>query len=529
MKIRKIMALFLVCIILALSGCTSGSQDKSGDDTGLNTKKGKITLNIVSGSENKELAPLLESFVKKEKIDLNIEYKGSLDIMRSLQSGASEYDGVWPASSLWLTLGDTEHKVKHIESVSITPVVFGVRESLAKSLGFTEKEVKVADIIEATRSGKLKFCMTSATQSNSGASAYLAFLSAIAGNPQVLTKEMVEDPQLQSEVTALLAGVDRSSGSSEWLKELFLKGDYDAMVNYESLIITTNEALEAEGKEPLHVVYLEDGLSIADSPLGYVDHGDKAKEEAFLKLQEYLLSEDIQAKISDLGRRTGYGTTSTITDRWGVQPSRILSPMKMPAPEVINLSLELYQTQFRKPSFTVYVLDYSDSMKDDGWEELQQAMETILIQDNAKKYLLQAEKNEVNHLILFSSDIKAQVQATGNQDIESLYQTVEASPFAGGTRMYVALEEAVSILNNTDLSGYNPAIIVMTDGMSQMNRDKDFIEAYQKMNKDIPIFSIMFGEADESQLEELAQLSYGRVFDGRKDLIGAFRSVKGYN
>lgn len=117
------MALVLVCMILALSGCTSGSQDKSGDDTDLNTKKGKITLNIVSGSENKELAPLLESFVKKEKIDLNIEYKGSLDIMRSLQSGASEYDGVWPASSLWLTLGDTEHKVKHIESVSITPVV----------------------------------------------------------------------------------------------------------------------------------------------------------------------------------------------------------------------------------------------------------------------------------------------------------------------------------------------------------------------------------------------------------------------
>ena len=31
------------------------------------------------------------------------------------------------------------------------------------------------------------------------------------------------------------------------------------------------------------------------------------------------------------------------------------------------------------------------------------------------------------------------------------------------------------------------------------------------------------------KLEELAELTHARVFDGREDLIGAFRSVKGYN
>ena len=67
--------------------------------------------------------------------------------------------------------------------------------------------------------------------------------------------------------------VERSSGSSDWLKDLFLKEDYDAMVNYECLIIDANRQLESEGKEPLYIVYPYDGLSIADSPLGYVDHG----------------------------------------------------------------------------------------------------------------------------------------------------------------------------------------------------------------------------------------------------------------
>ena len=31
------------------------------------------------------------------------------------------------------------------------------------------------------------------------------------------------------------------------------------------------------------------------------------------------------------------------------------------------------------------------------------------------------------------------------------------------------------------------------------------------------------------ELQEIADLTNGRVFDGREDLVGAFRSVKGYN
>ena len=34
---------------------------------------------------------------------------------------------------------------------------------------------------------------------------------------------------------------------------------------------------------------------------------------------------------------------------------------------------------------------------------------------------------------------------------------------------------------------------------------------------------------DEAQLEELAQYTNARVFDGRENLTEAFRSVKGYN
>lgn len=166
-------------------------------------------------------------------------YMGSVDIMRQLGANTSDYDAVWPASSIWISMGDKNFRVKHTESISLSPVVFSIKKTLAESMGFVGKQVSINDIMEKISSGELKFCMTSATQSNSGASAYLGFLSGLSGNPEVLTMKDLENPELHEKITGLLQGVDRTSGSSEWLKTLFLQGDYDAMVNYESLIIGT--------------------------------------------------------------------------------------------------------------------------------------------------------------------------------------------------------------------------------------------------------------------------------------------------
>ena len=68
----------------------------------------------------------------------------------------------------------------------------------------------------------------------------------------------------------------------------------------------------------------------------------------------------------------------------------------------------------------------------------------------------------------------------------------------------------------------------MTDGQSVYNESvfEDALEAY---GSSIPVFSITFGDADPSQLEDLAAITDARVFDGTKDLTEAFRSVKGYN
>ena len=101
----------------------------------------------------------------------------------------------------------------------------------------------------------------------------------------------------------------------------------------------------------------------------------------------------------------------------------------------------------------------------------------------------------------------------------------------GGTDIYLqAIEALREMRENYDLTQYTPAVILMTDGKSNGNMDfGDFQDFYLQEQMDVPVFSIMFGQAQESQLDELADLTNARVFDGREDLIGAFRSVKGYN
>ncbi|MDD6069836.1 MAG: VWA domain-containing protein [Clostridiales bacterium] len=529
--------LLIVLVVFVFAGCGISGQQKVESDSSFKGRGGGETIKILSGSENKELAQVLADCSKKTGVNIEMTYKGSVDIMNTLKEGAAEYDAVWPASSLWISLGDTQHVVKYDESISTSPVVFGIKESLAKQLNFDKGDVSVKDILEAIRSGKLTFCMTSATQSNSGASAYIGFLYALLDKQEPITEDDLENPELREDIKELLSGVDRNSGSSDWLKDMFLAGNYDAMVNYECLMIDTNKELEAQGKEPLYVVYPYDGLSIADSPLGYVDHGDDKKQDAFQKVQEYLLSEKAQNAIEKTGRRISVSGVSeenkdVFNADWGIDTERILSPITMPSENVLMRALNLYQTSFRKPSLTVYCLDYSGSMRGTGNDQLVSAMSQILIQENAEKNLLQAEQEEVNIIITFSSQVINVYSAENGTEekLTSLYESVEAENPKGGTDIYVAVEKGLQILSeNYDLENYTPAIILMTDGQSETFNKDQFTDFYSKVNLDIPIFSIMFGDATSEQLDELAKLSNARVFDGRTDLVSAFRSVKGYN
>ncbi|CAN5306055.1 substrate-binding domain-containing protein [soil metagenome] len=498
-------------------------------------------LQILSGSENRDLATLVEEFGKSQGVPVQFDYAGSVDIMRELANGAnSQYDAVWPASSIWSMLGDQKHVLKEQRSIYRTPIVFAVKKSLAQSLGWTSKEVSLDDILTAAEAGKLKFMTTSATQSNSGAMQLLASLSNFAGNPQVLEMKNLQDPAVLSKMKRLYQKVDRTAGSSGWLKDLFVKSydRYDAMFNYEFLVAQANAELKASGKEPLYVIYPKGGIAIADSPLALVDKGNAEKAAAFSKVQAFLTSPDTQNKLSTTGRRTGLGITPSHVDASVFDPAngfdakRVLTPINIPEPNVIQTALNSYQSTLRKPSATVYTLDFSGSMAGKGEEQIRAAMSLLLDQKKASEYLIQGTANDISIVIAFNSDVIDVRAINGNNPAQmaQLEQFVYSLHADGGTNIYAAAARGLQEIKNIpQLQNYAVSQILMTDGESEGNLDA-LQTTYQQLGLEgVPIHAILFGDASTTQLSQIADMTHGKLFDGQSDLIKAFREAKGYN
>ena len=186
--------------------------------------------------------------------------------------------------------------------------------------------------------------MSSATRTNTGASAYLGFLSTLAGNPEVLTSEHLKDEELRENIVTFLSGVERTSGSEEFLDELLLSNKYNAVVSYESSLIALNKKLEEKGEEPFYLLYPVDGVTISDSPLGYINNGNKFSD-VFDEFQKYVLSDEGQEKLEKLGRRVWYGGISdsfdskTFNKEWGIDVTKYLVPIKYPSTAVIREAL----------------------------------------------------------------------------------------------------------------------------------------------------------------------------------------------
>lgn len=107
--------------MLALTGCTAfnNSDDGTADGNGTSATtqtfqpsggKPTATLSIASGSENKEVAVAIQKAADQSNVAVTMHYMGSLEIMNALKAGGQDHDAVWPASSMWISMGDTKHR-----------------------------------------------------------------------------------------------------------------------------------------------------------------------------------------------------------------------------------------------------------------------------------------------------------------------------------------------------------------------------------------------------------------------------------
>lgn len=489
---------------------------------------------IIASQENESIIEnTIIPYAESQGYEVDVEYSGTLDIIQQLNSG-EQYDAVWLSNSIWGYMLNNTVTLSNSKFTNISPIIFGIKKSKAEELGFIGKKIYTQDIVNAISEGKLKFSMSNPTSTNSGASAYLGMLSTLAGNPEVLTKENLNDTKLKENLKTFFSGLERSSGSEDFLEELFLKGDYESVFTYESSIININKKLESQGKEPLYAIYPVDGVSIADSPFAYIDNKDESKKEIFEDIQSYILSDEGQEALIQDGKRTWYGGTNTNVDKkvfnpdWGIDTTQYISPIKYPNTEVIKLALNMYQTELRKPVHIAFCLDYSSSMDGKGISDLKDAMQYVLTLESSKDFIQFSEKDKID-IIPFTGDVHEVWSTTNGTDTDSILNNIYNYRPYGRTALYLAANKALDLLKDEDKDIYNVSVVLMTDGYGNVGTYSDLEKKYREINKEIPIYSIMFGSADEEQLEQIATLSNAKIFDGKEDLVKAFKEVRGYN
>ena len=531
--IRMIWGCLIFIVIMGFIVSCGDSDFENGSDYNDDSN----VFRIISSTSTAKLDTSIIKYGRSIGLDIEIDHFGDLEIVDILNEDSKSYDAVWISNSIWLYMLENSYLVTDSKSIVINPVVMGITKSKAESLGFVNKDVYNRDLLNAIKSGKLKYIMSSVTKTNTGATAYLSFLNNMAGSPEVLTEEMLKDEKLKQDLKAFFKGVQRVSGDEEYLSEMFLNGDYNAMINYENALIEINQKLTREGKEPLYLIYPVDGVAINDMPFGYInnDSTDSKNRENFLKIQAYLRSDEMINKMKSYGFRSWYGGVSEKVNKnifnkeWGIDTSKYLNDMKYPSKNVITKAINLYIEALRKPTHVVFCLDISGSMYGLGLRELQEAMTYILDPEQASQDNLQFSDNDKISVISFESSVNKIYKTRFGNETAEIIDDINNLSAGGGTNIYAPTLEALKILKETDNEEYTKTVILMTDGVSNAGSFSDVSSYYRLNNETTPIYSITFGQSSENQLRELARLSNAKVFDGKNGLKEAFAEVRSYN
>ena len=529
---RIVIIIILIFLFVKFCAPLLDDMDSNSDIVSNNDK----TFRIIASTSTDKMDDKLIKYGKKNGIKVEIEHYGDLEIVEKLNTDSKPYDAVWISNSIWLYMLDNSYLTTDSKSIVIDPVVMGITKSKAKELGFTDKDIYNKDILNAIRDGKLKYIMASVTKTNTGATSYLSFLNSMAGSPEVLTEEMLESDTLKRDLKDFFKGVERVSGDEDYLTEMYMNGDYDAMINYESTLIEINQDLVKKGKEPLYMVYPVDGVAINDMPFAYInnDSTDEKNKEKFLKLQSYLRSDEVIKLMQSYGYRSWYGGTNDKADKkifnpeWGIDTSKYLKDMKYPSKKVMTEALNLYIEKLRKPTHVVFCLDISGSMYGSGLNSLKDAMNYILDYDTASRDKLQFSSNDKITIITFNDSYETYDTKYGSEtdEVIEIINNLEAT---GATNIYDTSIEALKILSSDDSNEYTKTVILMTDGQSNVGSYNDLYNYYKKNKSTVPIYSITFGSASYYELNNVSKLTNGKVFDGKSGLKEAFKEVRSYN
>ncbi|MEV6741555.1 substrate-binding and VWA domain-containing protein [Streptomyces sp. NPDC051104] len=506
----------LAGLVALLTACTAQKHSAEGNVDNGAPQPG--TLRILASSELSDMTPVLDQVRTSTGITVRPTYMGTLDAVDLLAKGKVDgrYDALWLSSDDYLRLRpDAAKKIVSETPVMSSPVAIGVKPQTVNALRWKPDHVTWSQIEQAVRDGRLTYGMTDPARSNSGFSTLISVASGLSGAQSALTDADVAraTPQLKE----FFKGQKLTSGSSGWLASAYARrDDVDALLNYESVL---------KGIPGLTVIRPRDGVVTADYPLSSLASTSPGIREDVRRLADALRTPAVQRLITDRTHRRP--VVASVTPAAGLDTGR---RRELPFPgtrSVADHLLDSYENTLRRPSRTVYVLDTSGSMEGDRLARLKKAL--LGLTGDFR------DREEVT-LMPFGSDVKNVTThvvepADPQQGLGAIREDTRALDAGGDTAIYTSLEKAYRQLGD-DRDTFT-SIVLMTDGENTTGSEAgDFDTFHRRLDghqRDIPVFPILFGDSDRAELEHIAELTGGRLFDSRKEsLDGAFEEIRGY-
>ncbi|MEV6173250.1 VWA domain-containing protein [Streptomyces sp. NPDC051954] len=515
---RRTLAACLVALGL-LTACTAQDDGIDGVSTpGVPGPAEPGTLRVLASSELSDMTPVLDQVEKDTGIKVRPTYIGTLDAVDMLAKGTTDgrYDALWLSSNDYLRLRpEAARKVVSETPVMSSPVAIGVKSATVRTLGWKPGDVTWSQLEQAVQDGKLTYGMTDPARSNSGFSTLVSVASALSGAQSALTDADVT--KATGRLKEFFKGQKLTSGSSGWLAAAYdRRGNVDALLNYESVL---------KGIPGLTVIRPSDGVVTADYPLSSLVATDSETRENVRRLTEALRTPEIQRAITERTHRRP--VVASVRPASGLDTDR---RRELPFPgsrSVADGLLDSYENELRRPSRTVYVLDTSGSMQGDRLADLKQAL-TALTGDFR-------DREEVT-LMPFGSDVKSVrthvvEPADPQTGLDGIRQDTAGLTAQGDTAIFTSLQKAYDHLGS-DRDTFT-SIVLMTDGENTTGAKASEFDAFyaglDRDGKEIPVFPILFGDSDRSELAHIAELTGGRLFDAQQgSLDGAFEEIRGY-
>lgn len=514
-------------------------------------------LQVLATSDLKDIEPLAAQIQAATGVSVVFRFGGTMESTQEVLSGDSAGkpapDVAWFANAKYL-LSDAagQRKVKLQEKIMLSPLAVGVSRSDAEKNGWTKPDARLtwADITRAAKAGRLQYALSNPATSNQGFMALLGVVAAAGGKGEALTAADVD----RGAIADFLKGYKIVGDNSTYLAEQFIKGQgtrANAFINYESWLLSLN----AGGKlrEPLHLIYPFEGVSTADYPFMLLNDARRAD---YQKVVDYLKGDAAQLWLArqTLRRPIKPEVAAQVADLLPARGMQVELPFS-PDRQLADGLIDAYLNEFRKPIASTFVLDTSGSMQGKRREQLVEAIHYLAGADasltgrvakltNRERLWFLPFSDRVGEPVRFeipagsrvAKGVAPQVDTDAKlAELKRVRDTADELRMSGGTAMYDAV--LTGLQNMLEERKRNPdyqySVVAFTDGKSNTGRRlEDFRRAYEQLPEDvrgIPVFMVLFGEADAADLKALVEITGGKVFDARKTpLYAVFKDIRAY-